>query len=89
MLQQTDVETLNFKGYSLFTNPECKELRHRNRGVVMANIIEDNIEDSIISMRGTALLLGYFRNVPDREKSLAHAACEKALDERGVQYREA
>ena len=88
-MQQTDVENSIYKGYSLFTDPECTDLRHRNRGMVMANIIEDNIEDEIISYLGTALLIGYYTNIPDEDKLAAHKECEQALDRRGVKYREA
>ena len=55
----------------------------------MANIIEDNIEDEIISYLGTALLIGYYTNIPDEDKLAAHKECEQALDRRGVKYREA
>lgn len=85
-MQQNVVDLNNFKGYSLFKEPECKELKHRNRGAIMANIIEDNIKDELVSMLGTSLLLGYFRHIPASERKLALDKCNTTLKERGVNY---
>ena len=72
------------KGYPLFFTGE--ELRHRNRGVVMANIIEDHTKDGIVSARGTATLLEYFRLIGPAERKMAMATLTATLEERGLTY---
>lgn len=88
MLQQHVEEVKNFKGYSLFKDVECEKLKHRNRGVVMANIIEDNLKGDIISNIGTASLIGYFRHIPAEERNLAYKVCSEELKLRGIRYKE-
>lgn len=55
----------DFKTYSLFNDIEDVELRNRNRAVVLANMAQDHIDRKTkrVSMKGAALILGYFNNV--------------------------
>lgn len=60
----------DYKTYSLFNDIEDVELRNRNRACVLANIAEDHIDrkSKRVSMKGAALILGYFQNVEDADK---------------------
>lgn len=85
-MQQNVADLNSFKGYSLFKEPECKVFKHRNRGAIMANIIEDNMKNELITAKGTATLLGYFKHIPASERKLALEACNSQLKQRGVNY---
>lgn len=61
----TDVNT--YKGFSLFNDVEDKNLRIRNRAVVLANIAEANVKDRLISVKGASLVLGYTSRLPKDE----------------------
>lgn len=52
----------------------------------MANIIEDNMKNELITAKGTATLLGYFKHIPASERKLALEACNSQLKQRGVNY---
>ena len=84
MLQQKDVGMKEYKGYSLFKEAACEENRHRNRGVVMANIVEDHTQEGKMTARGTATLIGYFNQIPPRDRELANKKCADILVERGI-----
>jgi hypothetical protein len=58
----------SFKGFSLFNDIEDKDLRNRNRAVVLANIAADNTRNKLISPKGASLILGYFGLVPPEER---------------------
>lgn len=83
-MQQNAVEVNEYKGYSLFKEADCEKNRHRNRGVVMTNIIEDHTKEGKMSARGTATLIGYFNCIPPRDRLLAEKACSEMLVGRGV-----
>lgn len=57
-----------FKGFSLFNDVEDKELRQRNRAVVLANIAADNTKNKLISPKGASLVLGYFGLIPEEDR---------------------
>ena len=83
-MQQRVEKKNEVSGYPLFFIEE--ESRHRNRGVVMANIIEDHTKDGLMSARGTATLLEYFRLIGPVERKLAFSKLQSTLKERGVPY---
>lgn len=58
-----------FKGYELFNDIEDKNLRNRNRAVVLTNIAEDRTRNRLISANGAGLILGYFKEIPDEDKN--------------------
>ena len=73
-----------YKGFSLFNEIQDKELRTRNRAVILANITEDNLTpNKRVTPKGAVLILGYFTCIPDEEKAEAEAACYKLMQERG------
>ena len=72
-----------FKGFSLFIDQD-EPLRSRNRGVVIANMAEDNMNtDKMINMKGAALMLGYLNEVPQEERAATTAEFVKQMTERG------
>lgn len=72
-----------FKGFSLF-NDQPEPLRSRNRGVVLANMAEDNkTKDQKINMKGAALMLGYFNEIPEQERADASKAFVESMNLRG------
>lgn len=74
----------SFKSFPLFGEIQDESLRSRNRGVVMANIVEDNLTKlKRVTPKGAVLVLGYFESIPDKERSTAYAEFEKQLKERG------
>ncbi len=73
-----------FKGYSLFNDVEDVELRNRNRAVILANIMEDNLTaKKKVTGKGSTLILGYFLNVPEVDRKSVRDKFAKAITERG------
>lgn len=80
---------MEINGYSLFNEPEYddnKELQTRNRGVIMANILEDFFEDGKVKPMGYGILLGYFNEIPLEERNEVREEFLKQATERGFQY---
>lgn len=82
-----------YKGYSLFSDVEDAALRAHNRGVVMANVLEENLQvdldnplRAIPSVAATAAVLGYFNAIPALERRVAHDAFTAELTKRGIRY---
>lgn len=73
----------NYKGFSLFNDIEDTTLRNRNRGVVMANIVEIYQKDKKISQKGFYLLMSYFSQVPDSDKKSVYEQFQTSCKERG------
>jgi len=69
--------------YTLFEEVEDRELRDRNRGVVMVNIYEDYCRDDKMSAAGVAALLGYFKQIPDDEQASAFVMFNTLIQQRG------
>lgn len=68
----------------MFNDIEDKTLQARNRGVVMANLVEDNLTATKkISTLGTKLLLTYFSEVANEDKALAYSHFEDQMKMRG------
>lgn len=73
-----------FKGFSLFNDIDNRDLRSRNRAVLLANITEDNLtKNKRLTEKGTVLVLGYFTSIPEDERINVQIAYEQALRERG------
>ena len=73
-----------FKGYSLFNDIEDFDLRNRNRAVILANIMEDNLTaKKKVTGKGSTLILGYFLNVPEVDRKSVRDKFAKAITERG------
>jgi hypothetical protein len=73
-----------FKGYSLFNDIEDFDLRNRNRAVILANIMEDNLTaKKKVTGKGSTLILGYFMNVPEVDRKTVRDRFAKAITERG------
>ena len=80
---------MEINGYSLFNEPEYddnKELQTRNRGMTMANILEDFFEDGKVKPTGYGILLGYFNEIPLEERNEVREEFLKQATERGFQY---
>lgn len=73
------------QGYSLFNDVEDKDLRCRNRAVVMANIFEDNIDVASLKMKpsGAAVLIRYQQQIDEAERKQVHETLLEILEERG------
>ncbi len=71
-----------YNGYSLFNDVEDKTLQQRNRAVVMANIAEQYTQAKKITLKGTALILGYFGCIPQEERKPLYEVFEKTMKER-------
>lgn len=83
-MQPTERKQTSVKGYPLFFVGE--ENRHRNRGVILANIVEDHMKEGMVSARGTATLLEYYRTIGASERQMALDKLNESLRERGVEY---
>lgn len=78
----------NYKGYPLFITTEDFQLKSRNRGVVMANMVEEHYNKAVnkVSALGLSLVLGYFNNILPVERRAAKEAFSAILQERGIKY---
>lgn len=72
--------------YPMFEDIENDELRARNRGVIMANIYEDNatVNGNKLTMEGTKAIVKYFTRIPLDERHMAREAFQNSLTERGI-----
>lgn len=77
------MENKEYKGYSLFNDIEDAALRIRNRAVVLANIAEYHTKQQRITPKGAAMLVGYFKEVPDIEKKSVMERFGEFMRERG------
>lgn len=78
-----NVQKNEYKGFSLFNDIEDKQLRNRNRAVVLTNISEDNTKDGLINGKGAGLVLGYFINIPADEREEVKIKYTQFMQERG------
>jgi hypothetical protein len=75
----------DFKGFSLFSDITNITLRTRNRAVVLANMLSDNMGDNQrINARGTSLILGYFLNIPRDEREAVRSQFITMLNQRNI-----
>jgi hypothetical protein len=73
----------NYKGFELFNDIAEKTLRTRNRAVVLANMIVDNMRDKKLSPKGVVLVLGYFNQIPNQEREEVQKALVEDMNVRG------
>ncbi|AXH71971.1 MAG: hypothetical protein [Podoviridae sp. ctbj_2] len=75
----------NFKGFSLFTEVEDKELQAYNRGRVMMNMMEDHLgKDGSVSQKGAFLVLSYFERIPVAERIVAMEQAKQQMIAKGI-----
>lgn len=72
----------NYKGFELFNDIEDTALRNRNRAVVLANMAEDHSKDRRINVKGVSLIVGYFNQVPERDRADVKERFAQAMRER-------
>lgn len=72
-----------FKGFPLFNDIEDAALKYRNRGVIMANMLEDHFKQGKISAKGSLFLLGYMNSIPAEERALTMESFMEKANERG------
>jgi len=77
------MENKSYKGYTLFNDIEDDKLRNRNRAVLMANIAEFNIRQKKITPRGAGLIIGYFAEIPLKERKEVMESFSEHMRERG------
>lgn len=77
-----------YKGLTLFNDVADPELRARNRGVIMANIFEQNLDPVAkkVSPRGLSLIVGYFNSLVMFDRRKAKEAFEEVLIQRGIKH---
>lgn len=77
----------DYRGVSLFTTVTDMVLRNRNRAMVMANMFEDNVtKEKRLSAKGTVLLLGYFKSIPEGERKGTYDILSSELTKRGFTF---
>lgn len=72
-----------FKGYSLFNDIEDVDLRDRNRAVVLSNMVDQNTRNNKTTPRAAALVIGYFKCIPEGERTKVYELFKKRLGELG------
>lgn len=75
--------TDEFKGFSLFNDIEDRDLRIRNRAVVLANIATNHAKKGKISAGAAGLILGYFGLIPADERGEVSESFKNFMFERG------
>lgn len=75
-----------YNGYSLFNDIKDSSLRDRNRGVVMANMMEANLVRGKVNVRGMHSMLKYMSLIPLAERSGAMENLKAQLKERHIEY---
>jgi hypothetical protein len=73
----------DYKGFCLFNDVENEVLKSRNRAVVLSNIAEANIKERRINSKGVALILGYFNQIPQDERTPVKERFKETMIERG------
>lgn len=58
-----------YKGYSLFNDVEDETLQTYNRARVLVNMSEDNTKEGKISPKGAAMIIGYFNQFKDDDRT--------------------
>ena len=76
--------TNEYKGFALFNDIEDASLRNRNRAVVLANMMQDNMnKQKKLQAKGAGLVLGYFNALPEGERAAVRDNFTRAMAERG------
>lgn len=84
-MQKND-EVSSYKGYSLYNDVEDHGIKSSNRGAILANILEEHIQNNKVSNRGLALILGYFNSLLPIDRRSVKEAFEGHLIKRGISY---
>jgi len=77
----------NYKGFSLFNDVEDKELQRFNRARVMVNMAQDHSKKGRINAVGSALILGYFGQMPFDEREVIKSEFAKQMNKNGFQLK--
>ena len=73
-----------YRGFALFSDIEDKDLKCRNRSVVLANMMQDHMnKQKKLQGKGAALVLGYFNAIPEGERAAVKEQFTLAMQERG------
>lgn len=73
----------NYKGFDLFDDIEDEALRTRNRAVVLANMVEDNTKNRLVSPKGASLILGYFNTLRPADREAVRVKFMEFVAQRG------
>ena len=72
-----------YKGFDLFDDIEDEALRTRNRAVVLANMVEDNTKNRLVTPKGAALILGYFNALLPADREVVRVKFMEFVTQRG------
>lgn len=70
-------------GFTLFNDIEDRDLRNRNRAVILANITEANTKKNKVTVKGASLILSYFDSVPVEDRKDVEQRFTENLKQRG------
>lgn len=73
----------NYKGFDLFDDIEDEALRTRNRAVVLANMVEDNTKNRLVTPKGASLILGYFNAIKPIDREAVRVKFMEFVEQRG------
>lgn len=73
----------NFKGFSLFNDVEDESLQSFNRARILANIAQDHLKGGRVNVKGAALVLGYFKELPEAERLPVKMKFEQLMKQDG------
>lgn len=81
--------TDNYRGFGLFNDVEDKGLQSYNRARILVNMMEDNEAlnadgERGVSVKGAALVSGYFMQVPEADREQVRDEVERILTEKGM-----
>ena len=76
----------SIQGYPLFNDVEDKHTQRQNRAVILANIIEDNLQDEsgVVTQTGMLYSLQYWDEIPDEEKKVVYEMLKREVSGRGL-----
>ncbi len=71
------------KGYTLFNDIEDLGLRNRNRAVILANMIQDNLVDNTIPPKIMLTMIEYMKAIPEDQRKDVYDQFTRNLNDRG------
>lgn len=76
-----------YRGFNLFTDVADEALRKHNQAMVLANIAVDYMskKTKMVSPKGAALILGYFQQVPEKDRADVQEVFKQAMTMNGFQ----
>lgn len=60
---------MEYDGYSLFDDVDIKDIRVFNQGVILANILEDNMVDGSFSEEGVFKAKQYLKRISEQDRA--------------------